>query len=204
MVAIATIVSSIIIDAQTATPRRAGKVFLSGENPWIFLNDKPGSETTLTQVSFWRIHWSPAGPGHVCFITTGDSKSPGALRLALYDNRKLLDYLTNDVLGTYNKAYLDRPFTPVGDATFTAGGDSITERRERCKAASYDIELIWRDLREPMLNDVLAGSRKTNPFGITWMQIPAGLAEVRINGTSAPGISTPDESFLAFGETWLK
>lgn len=40
------------------TPSRPGKVVLSGENPWIFLNDKPDG-VALTQVSFWRIHWSP-------------------------------------------------------------------------------------------------------------------------------------------------
>ena len=56
--------------------------------------------TTVTQVSFWRIHWSPVGPGHVCFVTSGDAKSPGAIRVAIYNNKALLDYLTNDVIGT--------------------------------------------------------------------------------------------------------
>ena len=89
---------------------RPNKVFLSGENPVIFLYDRPGGETE-TFVSFWRIHWSPVGHGHVCYVTSGKQGSPGALRIALHDNPRLLDYLTSQVLGTYNKTYLDQPFT---------------------------------------------------------------------------------------------
>lgn len=185
------------------TPSRPGKVYLSGENPWIFLSDTPGG-AARTQVSVWRIHWSPVGPGHVCFVIIGDAQAPGAVRVALYDSKPLLDYLTNDVLGTYNASYLERPFTPVGGATFAAGGDSITERREICKSATHSVELVWRDLGAAGLVDILPGSRASNPFGITYLRIPAGRAEVRYNGRPAPGLSVPNESFLAFGETWIK
>jgi hypothetical protein len=63
-----------------ASAPRPNKVYLSGENPVITLRDTPGGSTTVTQVSFWRIHWSPVGPGHVCFVTSGDRKSPNAVR----------------------------------------------------------------------------------------------------------------------------
>ncbi len=185
------------------TPSRPGKVFLSGENPWIGLRDKPDG-ATLTGVSFWRIHWSPVGPGHVCYVTAGEEKAPGAVRIALYDNKQLLDYLTNEVLGTFDKSYVERPFTPVGGATFAAGGDSVKERREACTSDQFSVELIWRDLRDSGLVDILPGSRPTNPFGITYLRIPAGSAEVLINGKPAPGASVPAGSFLAFGETWIK
>jgi hypothetical protein len=187
-----------------ASAPRPNKVYLSGENPVITLRDTPGGSTTVTQVSFWRIHWSPVGPGHVCFVTSGDAKSPGAVRVAIYDNKALLDYLTNDVMGTFNKAYLERPFTPIGGGTFPIGGDSIKERRESCLSDKYKVELVWRDLREPGLVDILPGSRPTNPFGITYLRIPAGSGDVRINGAPAPGVLAPDVTFLAFGETWIK
>ncbi|OFW09436.1 MAG: hypothetical protein A3H96_02030 [Acidobacteria bacterium RIFCSPLOWO2_02_FULL_67_36] len=61
---------------------KIGKVFVSGENPVIRLLDKP-SGTPLASASFWRIVWSPVGPGHVCYLTTGDGKSPDDLRIAL-------------------------------------------------------------------------------------------------------------------------
>lgn len=184
-------------------PTRAGKVFLSGENPVIRLLDKPGG-TALTQASYWRIHWSPVGPGHVCYLTVGDQKSAGSVRVALHDNAKLAEYLTKEVLGTFNKSYLDWPFTPIGGASFTAGGDNIKERRESCKADKYNVDLVWRDQGTPELVDILPGSRPTNPFGITYLRIYARTAEVTINGKPAPGTSYPNVSFLAFGETWLK
>jgi hypothetical protein len=198
---LALIVSLSSIGAQT--PSRPGKVFLSGENPYISLLDKPDG-ASVTQASFWRIHWSPVGAGHVCYVTAGDEKAPGAVRIALHDNKKLLDYLTNEVLGTFNRSYIERPFTPVAGATFAASGDSIKERRETCTSAQYKVELVWRDLRDAGLVDILPGSRPTNPFGITYLRIPAGSAQVLINGKPAPGASVPEGSFLAFGETWIK
>jgi hypothetical protein len=178
-------------------------VFLSGENPYIALRDTADGPARAT-ASFWRIHWSPVGSGHVCFVTVGDANTPGAVRIALYDNKALLDYLTNEVLGTFNKAYVEWPFTPVGDATFASAGDSIRERRETCRSDKYHVELVWRDLREAGLVDILPGSRPTNPFGITYLRIPAGSAQVVVNGRPAAGASMPAGSFLAFGETWIK
>lgn len=183
---------------------RPNKVFFSGENPWIGLREKPDAPTSVTVASFWRIHWSPVGAGHVCFITVGEANTPGAVRVALHDNERLLRYLTDEVLGTFNKSYVERPFTPIGGATFASSGDAKTEWRETCKSDKYDVELVWRDMREPGLVDIPAGSRPTNPFGITYLRIPAGRAEVRINGKPAPGASIPEGSFLAFGETWIK
>ncbi len=190
--------------ASTPTPSRPNKVYLSGENPYIGLRATPDAATSVTTASFWRIHWSPVGAGHVCFITVGDDKAPGSVRIALYDNKKLLDHLTNNVLGSFNKSYLERPFTPIGGATFASSGDAVKEWRETCKSDKYSVELIWRDMREAGLVDILPGSRPTNPFGITYLRIPSGSAEVRINGKPAPGVSVPDASFLAFGETWIK
>ena len=187
----------------TPVPPRAGRVYLSGENPVVFLFDRPGGETE-TFVSFWRIHWSPVGPGHVCYVTSGRATSPGAVRVALYDNPELFAYLTNDVLGSYNRAYLERPFTAVGGARFAGGGEARGEHRESCRAPGYAIELAWRAPRTPGLVDILPGSRPSNPFGITYLRIPVAEASVTINGRAAPGVSVPDESFLAFGETWIK
>jgi hypothetical protein len=186
-----------------ATPPRPGQVYLSGENPVIFLFDQPGG-TPETTVSFWRIHWSPVGPGHVCYVTSGREKTPGALRIALYDNERLFEYLTKEVLGTFNPAYRTRPFTPVGGATFGPGGDSVRVRLETCRSDAFDIRLEWRDLRPGGLVDILPGSRPSNPFGITYLRIPVGAAGVTINGSAAKGVSVPDESFLAFGETWIQ
>lgn len=190
-------------DEAVAQAPRPQKVYLSGENPYLVLRDTPDGPPTA-RASFWRIHWSPVGSGHVCFVTVGEKGKPGAVRVALHDNARLLDHLTNAVLGTFDKTYVDWPFTPIAAATFGRSGDAKTEYRETCQAPGYAIDLTWHDLQEPGLIDILPGSRESNPFGITYLRIPAGRAVMTINGAPAPGRSTPAGSFLAFGETWIK
>ncbi len=192
--------SSPAVSAQAPRPQ---KVFLSGENPFISLRTSADGPV-VARASFWRIHWSPVGTGHVCFVTVGERKSPGAVRVALHDNARLVEYLTTQVLATFDSAYTEWPFTPVAGATFGRSGDGSAEHRETCRGTGYDVELAWRDLQAPGLIDILPGSRPTNPFGITYLRIPAGRAAITVNGTPAPGQSMPAGSFLAFGETWIK
>jgi hypothetical protein len=45
------------------------KTILTGENPFIRLSAKDG-EPNSTQASYWRIIFSPAGPGHVPALGT--------------------------------------------------------------------------------------------------------------------------------------
>jgi hypothetical protein len=186
--------------AQSPRPQT---VYLSGENPYIALRETPDGPA-VARASFWRIHWSPVGTGHVCFVTVGEQGKPGAVRVALHDNARLVEYLTTEVLGTFDKAYREWPFTPIAGATFGRSGDARAEHRERCTAPGYAIDLVWRDMQAPGLVDILPGSRDTNPFGITYLRIPAGSATVGVNGKPAPGRSVPAGSFLAFGETWIK
>jgi hypothetical protein len=200
--------SLLFAQAPASNAVRPGKVWISGENPGIRLLDKEGGEP-VSRASFWRVHWSPYGPGHVCLITTGDGKSPGNIRVALYDNQRLYDYLTKEMLGSYDKTYADQPYTPVSGAKFGVTGDSLTERRELCEGGSYKIELVWREFQTAVVRDTVVGSRPQNPFGLTYLRIPAKTAEIIINGKKAPGLTyatAPDDSssFLALGETWLK
>lgn len=188
--------------AAQATPPRQGTAMISGENPYIRLLDKAGGKT-LASVSFWRVHWSPAGTGHVCLVTVGDAGETGQVRVALHDNERLYNYLMNDILKQTSPAYTERPYTAVGGATFEHSGDSVKERVETCRAANHDIRLAWHDLQVPELIDILPGSRPTNPFGLTFLHIRSRSADVTINGKRAPGTSFGG-SALAFGESWLK
>jgi hypothetical protein len=187
----------------SAQEPRPQKVFLSGENPYIALRNAPDGPAAA-RASFWRIHFSPVGTGHVCFLTVGEQGQPGATRVAITDNVPLTEYLITDVLATFDKAYVDWPFTTVAGATFGRSGDARAEHTEACKAPGYDVALSWRDMQTPGLVDIAAGSRPSNPFGITYLRIPAGRATITVNGKPAPGTSVPAGSFLAFGETWIK
>jgi hypothetical protein len=189
---------------------KLGKVIVSGENPVIRLLDKENG-AVLTAASFWRIVWSPVGPGHVCYVTTGDGKSPTDLRIALVDNPKVYDYLTNQVLGTYDKTYQERPFTVVSGATFASSGDPAREWKESCRSERYNVELVWSDFYEPFQLDTPVGGPR-NPFGITSLFIPARRAQVIVNGKPTAGNVYPQMrgpaqssgAFLAFSESWIK
>ena len=196
---------------------KLGKVYVTGENPGIHLLDKEGGKV-LTAVSYWRIIWSPVGAGHICFVTTGDGKSPDNLRIAFVDNPKLNDFLSQQVLGTFDASIAERPFTVVhskftdpGQGTFTNSGDTMTERRVTFTSNKYKVALVWRDFYEPFQLDTPVGGGR-NPFGVTSLFIPAKSADVTINGKKALGNVYPQKrgpvqsssAFLAFSESWVK
>src|SRR5262245_56218889 len=72
-------------------------IHITGENPGMRLRDRQGGPV-LGEVNYWRVHWSPMGTGHVCYVTTGDGKGPNDLRLVLTDNEKLADYVTTETM----------------------------------------------------------------------------------------------------------
>jgi len=189
-----------------------GKVYISGENPVIRLSLKEG-DPAATEVSFWRVIYSPAGMGHVLYIKSdiaGDGKTADDIRTAFTDNEKLLDYLSKQIMSAFNKVYVEDPF-PVQKATFTKSGDTLTAWKETIRSDKYTIELAWKDFYEPFQLDTPAGGAR-NPYGITSFFIPAKAAEVIINGKKAAGRPFPtmrgkmqnSTAFLAFSETWVK
>jgi len=198
--------------AQTSSDVRDGRVAVIGENPGIRLVMKEGAPPS-TSVSFWRVFESPAGAGHVCFVTsdvTGDGPTPDDIRLAFADNEKLAEYVATQLMTAFDKAYADKPF-PVRRAHFEQSGDTATTWKETIKADGYVIDLVWRDFYEPFAIESHVGM-PDNPYTILSTFIPAKSADVTINGARAAGTVTPrmrgnrqsSSAFLAFAETWLK
>ena len=198
--------------AQAPSDVKDGKVAVIGENPGIRLVAKEGAAPS-TSVSFWRVFQSPAGEGHVCFVTSdiaGDGPTPDDIRLAFTDNEKLADYVAMQLMTAFDKAYGEKPF-PVRRARFERRGDTATAWTESLTADGYRIDLVWRDLLEPFAIESKAGVPH-NPYTILSTFVPAKTAEVVINGKRAAGQATPrmrgsrqsSSAFLAFAETWLK
>lgn len=201
--------------AQTPTPPsdvKDGKVAVIGENPGIRLVMKEGAPSS-TSVSFWRVLQSPAGAGHVCFVTSdiaGDGLTADDIRLAFADNTRLAEYVATQLMTAFDKAYGEKPF-PVQQATFTRSGDTITAWKESLRSDKYTIDLVWRDFYEPFAIESRAGVPH-NPYTILSTFIPAKAADVIINGRRAAGSVSPrmrgtrqsSSAFLAFAETWLK
>jgi hypothetical protein len=198
--------------AQTPSDVKDGKVAVIGENPGIRLAMKEATAPS-TSVSFWRVFQSPAGMGHVCFVTsdiTGDGPTPDDIRLAFTDNEKLAEYVATQLMTAFDKAYGEKPF-PVRRARFERSGDTATAWKESVTADGYTVDLVWRDFYEPFVIESRAGVPH-NPYTILSTFIPAKAAEVTINGKRAAGTVTPrmrgtrqsSSAFLAFAETWLK
>lgn len=198
--------------AQAVSDVKDGKVAVVGENPGIRLVVKEGAPPS-TSVSFWRVFQSPAGAGHVCFVTSdikGDGPTPDDVRLAFTDNEKLAEYVALQLMTAFDKAYGEKPF-PVRRARFERTGDTVTAWRESMKADGYAIDLVWREFYEPFAIESRAGVPH-NPYTILSTFIPAKSADVVINGTRVAGTVTPrmrgtrqsSSAFLAFAETWLK
>jgi hypothetical protein len=198
--------------AQAPSDVKDGKVAVIGENPGIRLVAKEGAPPS-TSVSFWRVFQSPAGMGHVCFVTsdiTGDGPTPDDIRLAFTDNEKLAEYVAVQLMTAFDKAYGEKPF-PVRRARFERKGGTTTAWTESLTADGYLIDLVWRDLLESFAIESKAGVPH-NPYTILSTFVPAKAADVIINGKRVVGQATPrmrgprqsSSAFLAFAETWLK
>jgi hypothetical protein len=179
------------------------KVLVAGENPAITLRDKEGG-TALTSVNFWRVNWSPVGSGEVCYVTV-DGQASDNLRIAVHDNPRVLDYVTNELMSSLMATFNTPPYRPV-KGTIIQSGDMVNERRETCRSDAYTIELVWRGFSEPRWVDIRPGANTL----MTFTMVMASGAEVLINGKKAPGgvfrggPGAFPPSFLALNETWRR
>jgi hypothetical protein len=211
VVAAAVILAAMVVHGQqspTATTNGAPttpapKILVAGENPAITLRDKEGG-TALTNVNFWRVHWSPVGSGAVCFVTVSGQGS-GDLRIAVHDNPKVLEYVTKELMSSLMPTFNTPAYMP-SRGTITQTGDTVTERKETCKSDAHNVELIWRGFLEPTWVDIRPGANVL----MTFTMVMAKDAEVIINGKKAPGRVVPGgrgsfpPSFLALNETWRR
>ena len=78
-------------------------VILTGENPFIRLSATDGSPNT-TEASFWRITFSPGGPGHVLYLKS--ELTEGQLRI-YSDNIAMTRWLQSTVQGMLNAETAD-------------------------------------------------------------------------------------------------
>ena len=214
------VVATISADAQNATtapgaaqgqpqgqPGGAGvgmdstRTLIVAENPSIEHRAQPGGamgSPTVTTANFWRVSWSPAGPGAACFIIVNDPQ-PAAQKFVITDNPKLADYISSkEVLARLIPAWNDPPFTVI-DGTITQKTDGTAGRTETCRGGNYTVELKWTGgLSEPRWID-FPFARK---FGVimTLSAVNSKQQEIVINGKRAPGQYA--SGFLALNETW--
>jgi hypothetical protein len=182
-------------------------VILTGENPFIRLSKKDGDPNS-TDASFWRIIFSPAGPGHVLYIKSEVTENR---RLIYSDNIAMARWLASTVQGMLNAETKDAA-TPVIDAEFSKSGDPRYFWTERVKARGEDITLTWYDIGEPLLIHTQPNQQPDRPYGVCTVLIPAMGARLTRNGVDAAGSPWRRERegrpfstcALAFSESWTE
>lgn len=183
------------------------KVFVTGENPFIHLSDTPDAQQT-TNASFWRILYSPAGPGHVLYIRSELTENAWKI---YSDNIAMARWLQSTVQGMLNAETGDLSL-PVVDAEFSKEGDPRYFWTERVQAWDEEITLTWYDIGEPLLVHTQPNEIPGRQYGVCTVLIPALGARLARNGIQAAGKPWPRERdgkpfstcALAFSESWTE
>ena len=182
------------------------KIILTGENPFLRLSATDGGPLT-TNASFWRIHLSPMGPGHVLYLKSDLTEDTWR---AYSDNLAMTRWLQDTVQGMLNAELADKDI-PVLDADFEKEGDPRTCWTERIGTTTEDISLTWYDIGEPLMIHHQPG-HNGRKYGLSTVLIPAlGVRLIR-NGVVASGKAWPMQregrpfstSALAFAESWTE
>jgi len=180
------------------------KVRLTGENSFLVLSDVEGGEPTV-QNSHWRVLHSPKGPGHVLF-TRGALTDDKARIYA--DNPALARWLQEGIQGSMRPTY-DGDI-PIIESEFAKEGDTRSYWIEHIESAEDSISLTWYDFLEPVVLANAPGENPAQPHGVYTVLIPAGRAQMTLNGRVASGRVFRRESggreirtsCLALSETW--
>ncbi len=182
------------------------RVLLTGENPYIRLSETDGGPNT-TDASFWRILFSPGGPGHVLFL---QSELTDDQPRVYTDNIQMTRWLQGEIQGRINPTFGD-PEIPAQEATFGSSGDLRSFWTESLSSEDDEISMTWYELGEPFLSHRLPGGNPERPHGVATVLIPANAARLTVNGRFAAGRPFPRDRdgrahstcSLAFSESWL-
>ena len=188
--------------ASTIDPNR---LLLTGENPYIRLSATDDGPVT-SDASFWRILFSPGGPGHVLFL---QSELTGNEPRIYTDNIQMTRWLQGEIQGRINATFGNQEL-PATEASFRSSGDLRSFWTEWVNAHGEDIALTWYDLGEPFMSHSFPGGNPERPHGVSTVLIPANGARITRNGQQASGRPFPRQRdarvhstcALAFSETW--
>ncbi len=186
------------------SPIDPNRVMLTGENPFIRLSEADDGPVT-TDASFWRILFSPAGPGHVLYLKS--ELTADGWRI-YSDNIAMARWLQTTVQGSLNEETADTEI-PVVDAIFDRSGDVRSFWTEIVSSYEEEVQLTWFEIGDPLLIHTTPGER---PYGVATVLVPALGARLTVNGVQAKGRAWPRDRggrpfstcALAFSESWTE
>src|SRR5690606_10387359 len=161
-----------------------------------------------TNASFWRILFSPGGPGHVLYLKS--ELTEGRWRI-WSDNIAMARWLQKTVQGMLNPELADTSL-PVTDAAFSKEGDPRYFWTERAVSIDEEVALTWYDMGDPLLVHSQPNAAPQRPYGVCTILIPAAGTRLTVNGEQAAGRPWPRERegrpfstcALAFSESWTE
>jgi hypothetical protein len=188
-----------------ATHTDPNQVRLTGENQYMRLQTEPQGPLT-TRASHWRVLLSPAGSGHTLFLRSDVTDE--AVRIYA-DNIALVRWLQQEILTSGE--FADQTL-PVMSAVFSRSGNTHAFWTESIDTAAERLVLTWYDFGEPFVITVPVGSVPERPLGWSSVFVPAGRAQLTLNGRVAIGRPFPERrgdhmsstAGLALSETWLR
>lgn len=183
------------------------RTIMTGENPFIRLSEKDGDPNS-TDASFWRVIFSPGGPGHVLYLK---SELTDGRWLIYSDNIAMARWLQQTIQGMLNPETADTSI-PVIDAEFAKEGNPQYYWTERVVSRDDDLILTWYDIGEPLLIHSQPNQIPGRQYGVCTLLIPALGARLARNGVQAKGSPWPRERegrpfstcALAFSESWTE
>ena len=197
-------------------PIMPGRVDWTGENPGILLKDADDNFTAMAL--FFRVSWSPAGQGQLLLLYSDlatPSGSPSRPNVLLGDNPRLADYLMQNFIGKLGVFRDAKPFNQLQyqpASNIRSAGDPTSHRyTETISTSELVIELVWEDLEEPRMLELVPDQTGTREHVMTTLLVPANKANIIVNGQMLPGnIGTrlqagmeTTTAFLYFSETWV-
>lgn len=182
-----------------------GKIILNGENPFIWLHETEGGPRT-TEASIWTITYSEKGAGHILLIKSELTENKWRIYT---DNHEVARWMQTTVQGMLNPETADQSI-PIFDAEFLRNGDVRNSWTQTVKSSQDEIIMEWYDIKEPILVQDEKISEPGRPYGVSAVMIPAGNAQLTLNGQKASGKVWPMDlnghpfstAALAFSENW--
>ena len=194
-----------------------GRVDWSGENPGIYLKSDPEGDYTALAL-FFRVALSPYGRGHAAIVLAApeaDKGWPDVPNFIMTDNQQMMRWIIDGwvtKMPTFiGKAGLGAMTWLDCDGVEKRPGDVKSRYSETLRGSGVTLEMVWRDMGDPIPVEVTAENSATKEHEIYSVFLEARSAQIIINGTPLPGEvaerqffgRTMSTAFLAFSETWV-
>ena len=196
---------------------RPGAVDWTGENPGMLLKTDPDGDWSVLML-FFRIVWSPVGPGNILLLYENPMTAagmPDCCNVIMTDNDALRDYIKSgfiEKLATFGgaPAYAAASHLPI-DNVVSAGDPCGDFYSETVTGGGLEIKLVWESLGKPTALELPPELTAAGERIMYSLLVDAKSAFVEVNGRRLAGkpvtrnqaglsLST---AFLYFSETWI-